>query len=57
MDDIFSDDESILYSTACTIKDIVELRNSLLDPDIEEHKRTVTKPEVPSTTDGIVTNK
>ena len=33
IDDIFSDDENLLYSTACTIKELVEIRDSLLLTD------------------------
>ena len=33
MDDIFSDDENLLYVTACTIKELVEIRDSLLLTD------------------------
>ena len=33
IEDVFSNDEEVLYSTACTLKELVEIRSSLLDQD------------------------
>ena len=45
IDDIYSSDEDVLYQTACTLKELVTIRDLILNNDSSESKKSSNKSE------------